>query len=663
MPGLDNAAVSDGNNDRNQQANGRGAAFEGYPKPYTPVTGDGALPYVGDRGQSVNDNGRGADPPLRADQIAFLQSWENNSKPIVNFNNTHDADGGAHLQNSVYEYTKLVLKQQGLDKEGWAAYPTAMGSPLDKIGADIVLVNSKTGDLIFMDPTSRRLDPKTGEWLSAADNGKTNVPAIREAGVVDALPRWFERGTGALDVQQDDPLMSQKVKDFKADFSAQIHNLTSKPAPFNLKDFPIPFYGPVKDPAVGAAQIQKVIDWTGQKAGEEARQGNRIEADMLRDFGRKINGALNFTKREGSGNLTEAMDRTVNRVIADEALRRAYPDLAPPPGNQNRFQRLDGGSTIQSDKNGTLVVNLKGSGKPGPEGQDQVITAGSVTESFGKATSYWAGAQYDAARQAEFKRLLPSNVVKQIDAGKIKLDKILAQISDNRNVFAGGGAGVEKPLVGRVVARLANQKADGLRTLISGAGAEVTQPAEKQAVTVVPVKPSEVQKPAATVVTGRNSEAQKPAETTNLGRPKVTAGGTDWVPGKAPAPAVGKVDLPHGAAVNGAAEKVAQPSDHLTSDEVEVLKWAREGIEAKGQANLSAEDKEAVQSYRFAERELSRPFGNDPVRTSLVGRIREMMGSEVKGGALTVAMLSVVVLNFYQEHKNDVDDPSRAKFN
>jgi len=171
------------------------------------------------------------------------------------------------------------------------------------------------------------------------------------------------------------------------------------------------------------------------------------------------------------------MERSVNRVIADEALRRTYPSLAPAlPKGVNKFQRLEGGSVIQTDKSGTLVLNLKGNGQ---SEQDQVITAGSVPDAFEKATSYWSGAAFDPKRMAEFKALLPKNVVQQIDAGKVDIRKILAEISDNRNTFAGGGAGMEKPLVARVVTRLANQKVEGLRYTVTEAAAEVTVPVEK----------------------------------------------------------------------------------------------------------------------------------------------------------------------------------------
>ena len=239
--------------------------------------------------------------------------------------------------------------------------------------------------------------------------------------------------------------MTEKVIDFKIGFRAQIHNLTESPAPFNLKDFPIPYWGPLKDQADAVKQIQTVIDWTAKKATDSARQGDRYEAGLLQEFGGIIRGALNFNKRTESTNLQGAMEGTVNKVIADEALRRAYPKLAPPlPIGPNKFQRLDGGSTILTDKNGTLVLNLK---DPSSTEHDQVITAGSVTDAFEKATSYWTGAQYDPQRIAEFRALLPKSVVKQIDGGQVDIKKILAEVSDNRNIFAGGAPARRKRLL------------------------------------------------------------------------------------------------------------------------------------------------------------------------------------------------------------------------
>jgi hypothetical protein len=647
MPGPDRAAVADGNNEPNRPPSGApagGATFEGYPLAARQVTnGDvakGNIPTDASPAGSDNANAPPA-PALRADQVAFLQSWQAKEKAIADFNAKNDADGGAHLQNSVYDYTKKILKQEGLDKAGWEAYPVAMNSPLDKIGADIVLVNSKTGALVFMDPTSRRLNAKTGELASAADNGKTNVPAIREPGVVDALPRWFDRGTGQLDVHQEDPAMTDRVKDFATDFRTQLHNLTSQPAPFNLKDFPLPYYGPLKDPAVQVGQIQTVIDWTGKKAAETARQGDGQGAAMLRDFGNNIKGALNFSKRTESAPLHDAVERSVNRVIADEALRRAYPALAPAATVDRPSRLLEDGSGIKADKSGTLVLNLKNPGKPGEE---DVVTAGSLPDAFQKATGYWAGAQYDQKRQAEFKALLPKQAQKEIDAGHIKIEKILAEIGNDRNSFAGGGSGMDKPLISRVVTRLANQKADGLRRLINGAASEVTDPVKKE--------------PAPAVRLATSDGKRVPPET-NYGRPGSNG---KWEPGQAPKPSVGKVDRPQEVAAAVGAARPVEQTEHLTAEEVEVLKWAREGLESKGKDNLNQGDREQIASFRYAEQELSKPLGNDMVKRGLVDHIRGLMGTEVKGAALSMAMISIAVLNYYQTHESQVEDTSRSKY-
>lgn len=659
MPPFDNTAgAADGKHDGTPPP--AGPAFDGYPKPAGPQPNGDRTGRTADNvnGVFLDASAPGPGTSLRPDQVAFLQSWRAREQAVVAFNAQNDQDGGAHLQNAVYNYTRQILKEEGLDRQGWEAYPTAMNSPLDKIGADIVLVNSKTGDVVLMDPTSRRLDPKTGDRVPESENAKKNVPAIREPGVVDALPRWFERGTGALDLDQEDAASRANVHHFQQAFRDQIHDLTSTPSALNLKDFPIPYYGPVKEQAAQTEQIETVVNWCSKKAGEVARQGDGQTAYLLRDFGTKINGALNYSKRTGSEPLQEAMERNVNRVIADEALRRAYPKLAPQlQDGQRSFRRLEDGSELKTDKSGILVLNLRG--KNGPT-SDQVITAGSVPDAFARATGYWASAQYDPQKLAEFKALLPGSVVKQIDAGQIRIENILAEIGNNRNEFAGGGAGVDKPLVTRVITRLANQKAEGLRNTISGAATEVTAPAAEAPVAATKAPAPEVRFSPAEVTARPKVETTQ----THLGRPQAGANGqTKWEPGTAPAPVVGKVDVPpKEVATTTAPPKPAEVTEHLTAAEVAELQRARRALESKGQANLNAGDKEQIQSFKFAEEQLGKPFGNDPVRRGLVEHIRGLMHTEGTGAVLSSVMIGTALLHFYETQRPEKQDPARAKF-
>ena len=161
-------------------------------------------------------------PPISQEKMQLLDAWRGISEQIVAFNGKQ---GGGHLQNGVYRYTQETLVKLGLDKQGWEALPAQTGSTLDMIGGDVLLVNRRTGQMELIDASSRRLDPTTGAPLSSSESQKANVPLLREQGVIDALPRWFDL-SGKVEFDQDSPEQSRRVKEFAEDFSHRIKELT-----------------------------------------------------------------------------------------------------------------------------------------------------------------------------------------------------------------------------------------------------------------------------------------------------------------------------------------------------------------------------------------------------------------------------------------------------
>jgi hypothetical protein len=601
---------------------------------------------------AANDSTRPDKPgALTPDQVADVAKWHSLEPRILDYNIRTETDGGAHLQNSIFAYTRNVLKQEGLDKAGWEVFPVASQSPLDKIGADIVLLNVKTGAMAFMDPTSRRLDPVTGEPAQREDVAKTNVPPIREPGVVDALPKWFGRGMGTLNIDSEDLQMQASIKNFKDTFPDLVHHLVENP-PFNIKDFPLPSYSPVKDQKMAVDQIQAVVDWAAKSAAEARRSGDMQSAYLRQDFGKTLtSGALNFSKRTESTGLHGEMERSVNQVIAEEAFRRAYPSLAKDAPVSQRSVRLSDGSEIKADRANILVFNMRATDKSGTEA---VATAGSLTDSFQKATSYWAGAQGSAERRAEFVGYLPGSVKKLIEAGKVDLAKLIAEIGHDRNVFAGGGAGIDKPLIGRVVARLGRREAE-IRGIVNGAPENTSRAAATHEVTSRPASVGEVPKevPKTATQPPHAHEASRYGRPVSQARSASEGGeGVRWQAGQAPKPQIGRVDR---------ADKPAEVSDHLTPAEVSFIERARQAIENKGADHLNEGDKEQIRSFLFAESELAKPLGGDRTKIEIVGQIRRLMG-ETRGAVMSLAVLSTAVLSFYQANRAQADDSHRAKF-
>lgn len=589
-----------------------------------------------------------ADPGLSAEQIKTLDNWRNNERQIIAFNAKNDKDGGAETQNGVYKLTVEELKKQGLDKKGWEALPVAMGSALDKIGADIVLVNRQSGDIIFLDPTSRRLDPRTGETLSHAESAKTNVPALRADGVVDALPGWFDKMSGNLAFDHDKPMMQSRIKTFAEDFRFQLADLTSRPSSFNIKDFPLPSPLPSQPGEQGqaaeTAQIKAVVDWSNAKAEMLRASGESGNADNHREFGKIVGQALNFTVRTESAKFEEALHRNASKVIVEDAISRAYPHLYPPNTRDSKpTLNFEGGARIMINKQGQLIAEVPESSQAAGK---YVITGGNANDVFREETTKLITVRGNQARMEQFIQSLPSSVQKRIEKGEIKPMAILAKIEENRAAYSAGGYGQERPLLGRVVEKLGNGKTAGLRSLVEDVVPNdkvetKAKPAEVKPVEVV--KPIEAEKP---IIVKEEflKQAEKPAN-------KVEVPTSRW--GK-PAPTLDAV-APAYAANDHGGEKSFVP---LSAAEVQKIREERVALEKKGQ--LTQEENHRVRALKFAEKELTKP-GPESWKADLVSHVRKAMRSEARGSALGVAIISSAVLSWYGGHQNP-NDPARASF-
>jgi len=326
----------------------------------TPSVFPGRL--VSDQVEGRRGNFASNESVLTPEQIQMLNLWRGKANQIKASNSANARDGGADIQNGVYKLAAEELKKQHLDEKGWEALPVQDHSPLDKIGADIVLVNRQSGDIIFLDPSSRRLDPRTGERLSSSESAKNNVPALRQDGVVDALPGWFDKMSGNL--KTDDPHMKGRIATFAEDFSFQIAELTRTPSPFNLKDFPLPSptgYAQVKDakgdlvsnPAE-IAEIKAVSTWSNKKASEVQGENFRMAGDY-KSYAQTVDAALNYTRREKSGKLGEAFHRNAAKVIVEDAIAQVYPNQVDRPINSKPQLNLGDGNRIVIDN---LTANI-----------------------------------------------------------------------------------------------------------------------------------------------------------------------------------------------------------------------------------------------------------------------------------------------------------------
>ncbi|MDZ4835364.1 MAG: hypothetical protein SGJ27_16425 [Candidatus Melainabacteria bacterium] len=146
------------------------------------------------------------------------------------------------------------LKAEGRIGVEWDVFPTEPSSPADRVGADFLLVNRKTGEFHFLDATK--------------NPNKSNVFRMRQDGVILYQSEYFERGSGLIEraAPGEQPTDREaKAGAFKESLESQIYELTRKPADFNLKETPMPDVKATSE-EISRAQVDKLISWADAKS-------------------------------------------------------------------------------------------------------------------------------------------------------------------------------------------------------------------------------------------------------------------------------------------------------------------------------------------------------------------------------------------------------------
>jgi len=596
-----------------------------------------------------------ADAPLPRPQQQLLDAWRGVSEQIVAYNSRQ---GGGHLQNSVYRYAAETLRDMGLDKQGWEVLPAQTGSALDMIGADIVLVNRRTGALELLDPSSRRLDPQTGDFASAADNAKTNVPRLRENGVIDALPQWFDP-SGRLERDQRTPEMSQRVVEFQADFRHKIASLTAPDAEhaLNMRDFPLPTPTISKDKDKPAADIKRVVDFFNQRAGEENRSGSRGLAAEFSEYARTLErGAATFAARQDSAPLENTVNKLAERVILEDAVRSLYPQ----PGQQHLTgaqiamrQTSSDGTVVQVKPDGALTVMLKNQTNA-RGGSPEVYTGGSATKAFEKAATKLSLAVGHPEQFAELAAELPNHYKKMFAAGTLDMNKVLKMIGNFRAEYSAGGAGADRTLIGHLVHRLAERQPGDLRSLATGVNSDkppvvVSRDGSGNNGTMTTVRGDRRSaNDGGLPYQGRGGEHRD--EFREAAAQRVDGQGSERWRGRE-APKVGDLG-------SQAGDKVS--AQHLSPQELVALREAREQLIAKG--NLSPSEQQQVKNIERAERELTESAPVTAQKLSRVAAVRSAIAGRTLVRSAGPAMLATVVLNLYRNANATEADDNRPNF-
>lgn len=137
---------------------------------------------------------------------------------VDNMNNLRSNAHNVGEESSVNDIVRQQLRATGLEEKGWRSTVTEKDSLMDKVGADIVLYNEKTGQMYMLDCTEQSKNP----------------PAIRAAGIIEIQKSWFRASGNGPDMPSSFP---EKVGDILLNVTGESSGVAP---PLNLKDVTLP---------------------------------------------------------------------------------------------------------------------------------------------------------------------------------------------------------------------------------------------------------------------------------------------------------------------------------------------------------------------------------------------------------------------------------------
>ncbi len=231
------------------------------------------------------------------------------------------------------------LKRDKRISSDWQVYPTEAHSPLDRTGGDYLLVNTKTGDVHFLDATESEVKIK--------DPSKKNVFKFRESGIIAVQKNLFDT-FGALKIDDTDVGVQIDAINFKPDLEHQILRLTQEPSVFRLgaDGPPLPSLTRSTD-AEATNQIGQLIDWAKAKARTSANDGERSE---WLDMATVLERAKNYSNIQAVQVASPELGKSLDSITRTELINYAM----------SKFKRLDYGMPPRADSVSGVSVNKEG---------------------------------------------------------------------------------------------------------------------------------------------------------------------------------------------------------------------------------------------------------------------------------------------------------------
>ncbi len=130
-----------------------------------------------------------------------------------NMNNLKRHTSAVAEEHYVHDIVRQQLRATGLEAKGWQSTVTEKTSLMDRVCADIVIYNEKTGQMYMLDCTEQSKNP----------------PSIRNLGIIEIQKSWFRANGNGPDMPPT----------FPADVGRILLKATSE-ATLNLKDIRLP---------------------------------------------------------------------------------------------------------------------------------------------------------------------------------------------------------------------------------------------------------------------------------------------------------------------------------------------------------------------------------------------------------------------------------------
>ncbi|CAN5618526.1 hypothetical protein BH10CYA1_BH10CYA1_57120 [soil metagenome] len=259
----------------------------------------------------------------KVEEIASLES---------RINRNHDHQD--YVQNHMRALMN-TLKSQGKVGKEWNVYPTEAGSPADAIGADYVLINSKTGEFHMLDATSN-----DSKYSKPEDH---NVALMREPGLIYYEKPWFDQMGKLRTDPTEDATIRDHVTQFQSNLAAQLIDLTHTPSLLNLGEAPLPSVIKLEDQTAKQSQINSFISWLEHKATSAPED---VDAHQFEDFA--------STLKRGAGKHADKTAATQFSLELNQRVEKAAEKVVT-----SLAVAAELGRTVESINSGAAKSNIR----------------------------------------------------------------------------------------------------------------------------------------------------------------------------------------------------------------------------------------------------------------------------------------------------------------